>query len=182
MACCPAIISPALRANPSSSIGVPQVSTIGAFLDPNFPPYEDQLRDLRTAAKGPAAALPRSAMNSCLVTRSPRRRARAAGGLMSYGVDQVVHPSRPASTHGPCQIASPGAPNCRPVLPASHSPGRSPSNCDPADDMSTSIKAHSSVEIMHFIAPSSIVDCFRSHRREHNSEDRSPCPNTANGL
>jgi hypothetical protein len=35
---------------------VPQVSTIGAFLDPNFPPYEVQLRDLRTAAKGPAAA------------------------------------------------------------------------------------------------------------------------------
>src|SRR5262249_9919506 len=29
---------------------VPQVSTIGAFLDPNFPPYEDQLRDLRAAA------------------------------------------------------------------------------------------------------------------------------------
>jgi ABC-type uncharacterized transport system substrate-binding protein len=30
---------------------VPQVSTIGAFLDPNFPPYEDQLRDLREAAR-----------------------------------------------------------------------------------------------------------------------------------
>jgi ABC-type uncharacterized transport system substrate-binding protein len=30
---------------------VPQVSTIGAFLDPNFPPYEDQLRDLRAAAQ-----------------------------------------------------------------------------------------------------------------------------------
>ena len=30
---------------------VPQASTIGAFLDPNFPPYEDQLRDLREAAR-----------------------------------------------------------------------------------------------------------------------------------
>jgi len=30
---------------------VPQASTIGAFLDPNFPPYDDQLRDLRTAAR-----------------------------------------------------------------------------------------------------------------------------------
>jgi putative ABC transport system substrate-binding protein len=30
---------------------VPQVSTIGAFLDPNFPPYEDQLHDLREAAR-----------------------------------------------------------------------------------------------------------------------------------
>jgi putative ABC transport system substrate-binding protein len=30
---------------------VPQVSTIGAFLDPNFPPYEDQSRDLRAAAQ-----------------------------------------------------------------------------------------------------------------------------------
>ena len=30
---------------------VPQASTIGAFLDPNFPPYEDQLRDLRAAAQ-----------------------------------------------------------------------------------------------------------------------------------
>jgi putative ABC transport system substrate-binding protein len=30
---------------------VPQASTIGAFLDPNFPPYEDQLRDLREGAR-----------------------------------------------------------------------------------------------------------------------------------
>src|SRR6476659_8800264 len=30
---------------------VPQTSTIGAFLDPNFPPYESQLRDLREAAR-----------------------------------------------------------------------------------------------------------------------------------
>jgi putative tryptophan/tyrosine transport system substrate-binding protein len=30
---------------------VPQASTIGAFLDPNYPPYEDQLRDLREAAR-----------------------------------------------------------------------------------------------------------------------------------
>jgi len=30
---------------------VPQASTIGVFLDPNFPPYEDQLRDLRAAAR-----------------------------------------------------------------------------------------------------------------------------------
>src|SRR5262245_59085510 len=30
---------------------VPQASTIGAFLDPNFPPYDDQLRDLREAAR-----------------------------------------------------------------------------------------------------------------------------------
>jgi putative tryptophan/tyrosine transport system substrate-binding protein len=30
---------------------VPQASTIGAFLDPNFPPYESQLRDLREAAR-----------------------------------------------------------------------------------------------------------------------------------
>jgi putative tryptophan/tyrosine transport system substrate-binding protein len=30
---------------------VPQASTIGAFLDPNFPPYETQLRDLREAAR-----------------------------------------------------------------------------------------------------------------------------------
>jgi putative tryptophan/tyrosine transport system substrate-binding protein len=30
---------------------VPQASTIGALLDPNFPPYEGQLRDLREAAR-----------------------------------------------------------------------------------------------------------------------------------
>jgi putative tryptophan/tyrosine transport system substrate-binding protein len=30
---------------------VPQASTIGAFLDPNFPPYELQLRDMREAAR-----------------------------------------------------------------------------------------------------------------------------------
>jgi ABC-type uncharacterized transport system substrate-binding protein len=30
---------------------MPQVSTIGALLDPNFPPYESQLRDLREAAR-----------------------------------------------------------------------------------------------------------------------------------
>jgi hypothetical protein len=30
---------------------VPQTSTIGAFLDPNFPPYEGQWRDLREAAR-----------------------------------------------------------------------------------------------------------------------------------
>src|ERR1700730_14755816 len=30
---------------------VPQASTIGLFLDPNFPPYEGQLRDLREAAR-----------------------------------------------------------------------------------------------------------------------------------
>jgi putative ABC transport system substrate-binding protein len=30
---------------------VPQASTIGVFLDPNFPPYEGQLRDLREAAR-----------------------------------------------------------------------------------------------------------------------------------
>jgi putative ABC transport system substrate-binding protein len=30
---------------------VPNVSTIGALLDPNFPPYEGQLRDLREAAR-----------------------------------------------------------------------------------------------------------------------------------
>jgi ABC-type uncharacterized transport system substrate-binding protein len=30
---------------------VPQTSAIGAFLDPNFPPYEAQLRDLREAAR-----------------------------------------------------------------------------------------------------------------------------------
>ena len=30
---------------------VPQTSTIGAFLDPNFPPYESQLRDVREAAR-----------------------------------------------------------------------------------------------------------------------------------
>jgi putative tryptophan/tyrosine transport system substrate-binding protein len=30
---------------------VPHVSTIGALLDPNFPPYEGQLRDLREAAR-----------------------------------------------------------------------------------------------------------------------------------
>ena len=30
---------------------VPQASTIGAFLDPNFPPYEGQLRDVREAAR-----------------------------------------------------------------------------------------------------------------------------------
>src|SRR5262249_57525821 len=29
---------------------MPHVSTIGALLDPNFPPYEGQLRDLREAA------------------------------------------------------------------------------------------------------------------------------------
>src|SRR5262249_62112000 len=29
---------------------MPSVSTIGALLDPNFPPYEGQLRDLREAA------------------------------------------------------------------------------------------------------------------------------------
>jgi putative tryptophan/tyrosine transport system substrate-binding protein len=30
---------------------VPQAATIGALLDPNFPPYEGQLRDLREAAR-----------------------------------------------------------------------------------------------------------------------------------
>src|SRR5437660_7558736 len=30
---------------------VPQTSTIGAFLDPNFPPCESQLRDVREAAR-----------------------------------------------------------------------------------------------------------------------------------
>jgi putative ABC transport system substrate-binding protein len=30
---------------------VPHVSTIGALLDPNFPPYEGQLHDLREAAR-----------------------------------------------------------------------------------------------------------------------------------
>jgi putative tryptophan/tyrosine transport system substrate-binding protein len=30
---------------------VPQAATIGAFLDPNFPPYESQLRDVREAAR-----------------------------------------------------------------------------------------------------------------------------------
>src|SRR5262249_746606 len=30
---------------------VPQASAIGAFLDPNFPPYESQLSDLREAAR-----------------------------------------------------------------------------------------------------------------------------------
>jgi putative ABC transport system substrate-binding protein len=30
---------------------VPQASTIGVFLDPNFPPYEEQLGDLREAAR-----------------------------------------------------------------------------------------------------------------------------------
>jgi putative tryptophan/tyrosine transport system substrate-binding protein len=30
---------------------MPHVSTIGALLDPNFPPYEGQLRDLREAAR-----------------------------------------------------------------------------------------------------------------------------------
>ena len=30
---------------------VPQASTIGALLDPNFPPYEGQLRDVRDAAR-----------------------------------------------------------------------------------------------------------------------------------
>jgi putative ABC transport system substrate-binding protein len=30
---------------------VPQASTIGVFLDPNFPPYEDQLRGVREAAR-----------------------------------------------------------------------------------------------------------------------------------
>jgi ABC-type uncharacterized transport system substrate-binding protein len=30
---------------------VPQASAIGAFLDPTFPPYEGQLRDLREAAR-----------------------------------------------------------------------------------------------------------------------------------
>jgi putative tryptophan/tyrosine transport system substrate-binding protein len=30
---------------------VPQASSIGALLDPNFPPYEDQLRDLRAAGR-----------------------------------------------------------------------------------------------------------------------------------
>jgi len=30
---------------------IPHVSTIGALLDPNFPPYEGQLRDLREAAR-----------------------------------------------------------------------------------------------------------------------------------
>jgi ABC-type uncharacterized transport system substrate-binding protein len=30
---------------------MPQTSTIGAFLDPNFPPYESQLRDVREAAR-----------------------------------------------------------------------------------------------------------------------------------
>jgi ABC-type uncharacterized transport system substrate-binding protein len=30
---------------------VPQASTIGAFLDPSFPPFESQLRDIREAAR-----------------------------------------------------------------------------------------------------------------------------------
>src|SRR5262249_56176855 len=30
---------------------MPHVSTIGALLDPHFPPYEGQLRDLRQAAR-----------------------------------------------------------------------------------------------------------------------------------
>jgi ABC-type uncharacterized transport system substrate-binding protein len=30
---------------------MPNISVIGALLDPNFPPYEAQLRDLREAAR-----------------------------------------------------------------------------------------------------------------------------------
>jgi putative ABC transport system substrate-binding protein len=40
---------------------VPQASTIGAFLDPNFPPYEGQLRDLRGGGARARLAGPRIA-------------------------------------------------------------------------------------------------------------------------
>src|SRR5262249_20755556 len=93
---------------------MPHVSTIGALLDPNFPPYEGQLRDLREAARaldlqvharqrigaltvvaGPFFDTRREklvdlAVRHAVPTMYHFREFPVAGGLISYGIDSRV--------------------------------------------------------------------------------------------
>jgi putative tryptophan/tyrosine transport system substrate-binding protein len=57
---------------------LPNVSTVGALLDPNFPPYEAQLRDLREAARLSACKFKifGSAMMQLSIKRSKRLQVR----------------------------------------------------------------------------------------------------------